>query len=562
MYNLDNFELELNNHLEASDFNSSLNSIVNFVESIIEDNRATVKVYGSATLDKLCQKIGAETLKIHYKNSVIINESLALSIYIATKLYNTGGHTAVIEDFIKAAPNKKHLILITDITNTAQRDVIENRFASLAVTIKWAPTSSLLDKLIWLQSELIEQQGQVFLFNHWQDAVAIAAVQPSITPELFFYHHCDHQLCLGLYLSHAQHIDLHSFGFYNCRNNLGVANNLYIPLAVHDLGTRPTELSFFAEGKLRTCSSGNHKKFENPYLYSYFEEIPKIISSTQGVHVHIGSLTDSILNRIYDSLKKQGIGQDSFVYIPWVKSLWKAMHEQRIDVYISSFPIFGARASVEVMGSGTPMIGHNNYHSRLLAGIDIIYPEAYFWQKPHELYNYLQTLTPEILREQSSYARSHYERFHTMSVLESSLEKLNLHSPGLTPEALRPHSYDQLQAFLDEITLDSSKQFIDIIDAIYPVLDKNQLKLDKNKASNFLYWLTTSYRKLEAYELALLDIEKEQAIWQTQLQNTQTELTALRSQLYETQEELRQIQTSKFWQLRTMWLKFKKHFGL
>jgi hypothetical protein len=619
MYNsLDQFELEIINHIKADKINLSLSLIMSFVESIVNDSRTITKVYGSATLDRLCQLIGAEVLK-HQQSHIIKNELLDnCSIYIATELYDTGGHTAVIEDFIKATPNKQHLILITDTSNTAQRDVIENRFASLEVKIKWAPSENSLDKLIWLQSELIEQQGnQVFLFNHWQDAVAVAAVQPSITPKLFFYHHCDHQFCLGLYLSHAKHIDLHSFGYYNCRKNLRVTNNIYIPLAIEDLGTRPVELPFCGDGKLRTCSSGSYKKFENPYLYSYLDEIPQIINSTQGVHVHIGRLTTYVLNRIHDSLKKCGIPQDRFVYVPWVKSLWKAMHEQRVDVYISSFPIAGARASIEIMGSGTPMIGHNNYHSRLLGGVDIIYPEAFFWQKPQELHNYLQSLTPDVLREQSIYSRSQYERFHTMSVLESSLKQLDSQDNGLIPEPLKPHLPNQVQAFLDEITLDESKQFIDIIDAIHPILAENKLKLDKNKASSFLYWLTTSYAKLQASKLAVENIQNEKAslqsklnenqakleVAQTQIQNTQTkleisqtqiqntqnqlevsqihyqntykelelaqaqlqstqqELIALRLQFNAIQEEISTFTKSKFWHLRANWLKIKKLFG-
>jgi len=544
MYNyILNIESQIAEYFKLDDLESSLKLLVNFVEQIIKDNRATAKVFGSATLDKLCQEIGAKALK--YQNQLSTGNTSFNSkneeiIYIATELYKTGGHTAVLEDFIKVQPGKKHIILITDIFNRVDKEMILNRFAPLNVQIEWAPKSSLLDKLLWLQSQLLENQcRQVFLFNHWQDAVAIAAVQPNFTQELFFYHHCDHQLCLGLYLSHAKHIDPHAFGFYNCRHNLGVANTKYIPLVVEDLGTRSPELPFLANGKLRTCSSGTANKFEQTYLYSYVEEVPKILYVTQGIHVHIGELSHYSLETIRQGLEEKGITQEAFIYIPWVKSLWQTIKEQSIDVYLNSFPLGGGRASIEVMGSGTPFIGHQNYNSRLLSGIDIVYPEAFFWQKPDELYSYLQALTPQVLSQQAAYSRRHYELYHIPDILKQCLENCNSEEEGLLPPPRRIYMTDDLQNFIDNVNSGLTRQFIEIADAMYPILDKTQLELDKSKISEFLYRLATSSNELERSHL--------------ELQQTQAELT-----------ELQTILTSmhtQFWQIQAQWFKLKKILG-
>ncbi|MHC5857517.1 hypothetical protein [Nostoc sp.] len=527
-----NVESQIAEYMRSGDLENPLHLLVNFVEKIIRDNRATAKVFGSATLDKLCQQIGAKALE-HQEPLLAIDSSSNHEngniIYIATELYKTGGHTALLEDLIKAQPHRKHIILITDIFNTVNREIILSRFAYLNVKIEWAPQSTLLDKLFWLQSQLIEKQlSQVFLFNHWQDAVAIAAVQPHLAQQLFFYHHCDHQLCLGLYLSHAKHIDPHTFGFYNCRHNLGVANTRYIPLVVEDLGTRSPELPFIANGKLRTCSSGSGNKFEQIYPYSYIEEVPKILDVTQGVHVHIGELSHYSLERIRQGLEERGITQESFIYIPWVKSLWWTIGEQKIDVYLNSFPLGGGRASIEVMGSGTPFIGHQNYNSRVLSGIDIVYPEAYFWQKPEELYSYLQGLTPEVLTEQAAYSRRHYELYHTPKVLQQCLQDCNSEE-GLFPPPLRDYVTDGLQNFLDNANSDLTKQFIDILDAMYPIWDTDKLELDKSKISDFLYRLTISANELERSHL--------------QLQQTQAELAKIKTILAIIHSKFLQIDT-------------------
>ncbi|MBN3906212.1 MAG: glycosyltransferase [Nostoc sp. NMS1] len=562
MYNnyILNIESQIAEYMKSGDLESPLDLLVNFVEKIIRDNRATAKVFGSATLDKLCQQIGAKALE-HQKPLLTIdsysNHENGNIIYIATELYKTGGHTAVLEDLIKAQPHRKHIILITDIFNTVNREIILSRFASLNVQIEWAPQSTLLDKLFWLQSQLIERQlSQVFLFNHWQDAVAIAAVQPHLAQELIFYHHCDHQLCLGLYLSHAKHIDPHAFGFYNCRHNLGVANTRYIPLIVEDLGTRSPELPFIANGKLRTCSSGSGNKFEQIYPYSYIEEVPRILDVTQGVHIHIGELSHYSLERIRQGLEQRGITQESFIYIPWVKSLWWTISEQKIDVYLNSFPLGGGRASIEVMGSGTPFIGHQNYNSRVLSGIDIVYPEAYFWQKPEELYSYLQALTPEILAEQAAYSRRHYELYHTPKVLQQCLQDFNSEE-GLFPLPLRDYVTDGLQNFLDSAHSDLTKQFIDIVDAMYPIWDTDKLELDKSKISEFLYRLTIpQYEKanlMSKLEHAQIEVENLKVAMLSKLQQTQAEVEQLKvamlsqlqqPQLQQTQAEVEQLKAT------------------
>lgn len=504
---LQNIETLVGEKIIQGELDAALNLIIRFVESIVADPRAIAKVFGSKILDDLCQEIGAKTLS---DQSCYVNEKSEIEnksiIYIATELYITGGHTAVLEDFVRFQPNKKHLLLITGTIGGGESEVIRNRFSHLSIDIYWAPTGTYLDKLCWLQQQLIvKRPDQVFLFNHHQDAVAIAAVQPNLVSQLIFYHHCDHQICLGLYLPHALHIDLHSFGYYNCRNNLGIKNNVYIPLIANDLNTRPHNIIFLADGKLRTCSSGSGYKFEQHYSYTYVEEVPKILAITGGYHIHIGYLSQHSLDTIESGLEKSGIEKDKFVHIPWVKSIWKAMHDQRIDVYISSFPIGGAKASVEVMGSGTPIIGHKNYHSSLLSCTEIIYPEAFFWSTLEELYSCLRSLTQEILLEQSAFSRKHYDLNHTSKVFLECLEGLRLGKEKICPPQLKKYCRDELRVFLDDIT-------------------PSKLELERT---------------------------------QSQLYQTQLELERNQIELERSQNTITAMETSKFWQIRKLWFKFK-----
>lgn len=512
---LHEFELLVKEKIAQEELNEAISLITRFVEDIASDSRATAKVFGSAILDHLCQAIGAKTLenqiyvtqnKLEFEDNIIV--------YIATELYITGGHTAVLEDLIRFQADKTHLILVTNIFGTEDNEAIKKRFSKN--NIRLAPIGTYLDKLNWLQQQLImSQSNQVFLFNHHQDAVAIAAVQPNLVTQLIFYHHCDHNICLGLYLPHAKHIDPHSFGYYNCRNNLGIKHNFYVPLVADDLSNKYGDRNFLEGGKLRTCSSGSPNKFEQSYSYLYSKEVSRILAITEGYHIHIGYLSPHTLDSIKEGLEKRKIDENQFIYIPWVESIWQTMYDQRVDIYISSFPYGGGRASVEIMGSGTPIIGHYNYHSSLLSGAEIIYPEAFFWSHPEELYVYLSSLTKEDLHKQAAFSRKHYEYHHKPEILIKCLEGLRFDKELLVPPPLKKYSRNELKAFLDEVT---------------------------------------------PYKLEL-------GYAQSQLQQTQSQLQQAQSQLQQTQFELDRshnnilaMEDSKFWKLRRVWFKIKRTF--
>jgi hypothetical protein len=351
---------------------------------------------------------------------------------------------------------------------------------------------------------------QVFLFNHHQDAVIISGIQPKLVQELLFYHHADHQLCLGVHLPYAKHIDPHAQGFYNCRNHLGVKDNIYLPLVADDLGGRSLDAPFYSDGWLRTCSSGSPNKFECNYAYSYSEEIPRILEITRGIHIHIGALSDRTLAKIRQGLGEKGIEPQCFIHIPWVRSLWKAILEQRVDVYLESFPLGGGRAAIEVMGSGTPIIAHKNYRSHLLSSFNLVYPEAFCWQKPDDLYRYLRSLTPEILLNQAAYARRYYEQHHIPEVLNRSLKNINTKEYNFDPLPLKSYFSNELQKFLDNANL-------------------------------YEYKLTSAEEKLTSL---------------------QVQLDATSSQLEKTRAHISEMKGSKFWKLRTAWFRLKQFMGM
>lgn len=406
------------------ELNIALHTIHAFVEKIITEPVCTAQSFGSRVLDDTCQKIGKANWAAH-EFAIDVSKprhGAIIYVYIVTKLQKSGGHSRMVEDFINAFPGKRHIVLCTELAGRSDRDYV---FATLEkncnVQVNYAPSGSFQEKLTWLQKQLINiSPTKTYLFNHHSDSVAIAAIQPEMELDAWFYHHGDHNLCLGIYLPHLKHIDPHPMGYHNCRDSLEI-ENYFIPLVVEDKGYRQNIAPFINDGILTTCTAARSNKIEPLYFISYLDVIPKLLHVTGGRHVHIGRLTPWALFKIRRGLKKAGVSTQNFIYIPWVQSVWNALQEFRVDLYIASFPYGGGLTLIEAMGAGIPVALHKHIASRLLSGFDLAYSEAFCWQYPEELIDYCSRLNPENLEEQSILGRKQYENFHRREIFEAAV---------------------------------------------------------------------------------------------------------------------------------------------
>jgi len=421
---------KINQLIGCEAYNEALAIIEGIVDRNFCESANVGKVFGSPDLDRYCQAIGAAALK---RRNGIKRHSLQgggsqttqdnTVVYLVSKLQPSGGHTAALVDLIRQSQLSRAIVIITGICGYTDQNAVIQRFDGLKdVFFEYVPAGNHLSKLEWLQARLADlSPDTVWLFNHHQDSVAAAAVQPGQDYRLRFYHHGDHHLCLGVHLDYAEHFDPHPMGFHNCRENLGIQDNHYLPLVVSDQGDRPDGSCFLGNKGLVTCTAGGFNKVEVPYFIQYADVVPEILHVTGGRHIHIGKLTPVALWRIRRGLRKAGIARDSFVYVPYVSSVWRVLHEFCVDIYVASFPFGGGRTLIEVMGAGVPAVVHKHCSSRMLGGFDMAYDGALIWQDPGELFAFLKRVDKATLEHQSRCARSWYEKYHREEVLHEAL---------------------------------------------------------------------------------------------------------------------------------------------
>jgi len=437
-------EKQLDAMLAARQTDEALRLIQDTVERILAEPICTAGVFASALLDRYCQNVGAATLAVE---SLPSTKKGVCSVYIVTKLQKSGGHARALEDLIRAAPEgSTHVILSTELLGASDRVVIENNLRDYNVTCEWNEDTAPSQKLRWLQTRVRALTPEsVWLFNHHQDSVAVAAVQPEQGYRAYYYHHGDHHLCLGVTLAYPTHIDPLPMGFHHCRDELGIKENIYVPLWMKDGGERPASCAFRKDGKITTCTAAKFNKVEVPYFISYVEMIPAIIQASGGRHVHIGALTPWALWRIKRGLKNKGIDVSRFVYTPWEPSVWQALHKYNVDLYIASFPIDGARTLIEAMGSGTPVAVHDHIATRMLSCADMVYPEAFVWRDPEALCGFLGSLSADFLNAQSQTARAFFLKQHDRALYQN----IDIGRMHIMPPSPRLHKPDALQWGMD-----------------------------------------------------------------------------------------------------------------
>lgn len=418
---------KINRQIENGNLHHALVLIQDYVERCITEPLCASQVFSSRMLDHSCLMVGSKNFKslnLEPNEKLVFRPDRKKIIYVVTRLQKSGGHSRLVLDFIRSQPDKDHIILVTELIGSTEQEFLEipDIKNSDNVFFKSAPKGNSLIILTWLQRNLFFSNAEhVYLFNHHQDSVAVAALVPELGLKGSFCHHGDHHLCLGVHLEHLTHIDLHPMGYHYCRNELEIENQ-YLPLTFEDKGLHTVKSSAFGDRGLVTATAARSNKVEIPYYVSYLDLIPRVLRATGGKHIHIGKLTPWGLRRMRSQMRKLGVSADRLVYLEWTPSVWKSLQEHDVDLYLASFPYGAGLTLIEALGAGIPVVMHNHIYSRVLSGLELAYPEAFHWSDPEKLLNHLSVLKREDLEAERVLARKHYDSFHRQELLKEYLQ--------------------------------------------------------------------------------------------------------------------------------------------
>ena len=430
----------------------ALQSVAQLVSHVMKRESSWGSVLSSPELDAVCQELG-RLPPINAEKA--IDEEQA--VFLVTAVAGLGGHTRVLMDLASADPGKRITVLVSNVMNDMTKRSLKETLHKLnpSIQVELAPHKEMDATLKWLQDRLrLLRPARTYILQHHFDSAIVAAVQPELVDKLFYYHHCDHTLTLGVHIPHAIHVDFNGKGYHHCRNVQGVENNIYWPL-VADVPERRTRTQFIASGKIVTATSGGFHKFDTsylieqiPYRHNYISLLPSIMKASGGEHHHIGPLPYHVLAEIEEQLKSHDIALERFIHTSWVENLASELIRRNVDLYVGSFPLGGGRATVEAMGAGIPLLLHENYVSAFFTDVAEAYPQALKWRTPDELESVISGITPDLLADHSACARAFYEKEHQPIHLKKAVRETLDGNPPPPPHA--PHHHpNTLQRYLD-----------------------------------------------------------------------------------------------------------------
>lgn len=410
---------EIEAHIDDERIDAALEKIKQVADEVFRSKLSSPRAIGSVELDRLCLRAGQAMA--FSPPSVCASEG-PCDVYIATEVYPTGGHSLWIADLMRARPERRAVLLLTNTLRRAPDEKALQRFTDMGVVVEvGAEALYHAERLQWLRKRLaFYRPVELSLMTHMQDAVGIAAAQPSAARATWFFHHCDHAFSLGVHLPHALHVDFRPAGFRNCREGQRLDANVCVPL-VSDTDRPP--LRAFGSERLSTCTSGDYK-FDLPYSFHFSRVVPVLLEKTGGTHHHIGPLSAETVNATRQRLDELGLAQDRFQVHSRCPSLWRKLVELGVDIYLDSFPLAGCKSVIEAISAGIPVVVHENYTNPLFSGGDIAYPEAFCWRHPDELVAFLPAVDAAWLTQQSACARRHFERENLPEILSERLVAL------------------------------------------------------------------------------------------------------------------------------------------
>lgn len=273
---------------------------------------------------------------------------------IATEFYDVGGHSRVVADITRLIGGDRVSIILTDIyRNRAYRNLLGHRLAGIgiesrAVMLLKSPT--VLDRTIELYSILSAiRPSRIFLLNHHMDACAIVGALP-FRDVAEFVHHADYEPALGATLPFAAHADLVLRAYAHC--HAAGLSPVYASMALPPL---PAAVAS-AETRLTFATSGHATKFLQSSAFAWKDWVVAALAGNEAQFIHIGAADDALKQTIAAALEAAGVSRERYVFVGPVRSVGAELKARGVSVYVASAPEGGARACLEALFAGVPVV--------------------------------------------------------------------------------------------------------------------------------------------------------------------------------------------------------------
>lgn len=443
--------------------------------------------------DLLCERV-AKDFVAHSNEKKLDDSSVAI---ITTRMYLSGGHTSLVNDFVDAlASSSSVTVYITgywdEDTNIEELKIKYPGLHQAQFVKIYAWNQSFESSCAKLVNCLIDQMpSEVYLFQHPFDALAVTSsiaykqsaemtlqnndyeeeggkdsAESFIQPKFYFYHHADIRPTLGVglkgfrYLAHKK-----SMADLQKENENGLSFHLppKAPMVFQDLILREKNYSeYFDEGEKNSISIGQRLKFFPDFSnhISYADAVSVLLEKIDGKHIHIGPLSASDLIVIRESLHRNGVDSKRFIHIPFVYSLSLFLDKYEATFFLASFPIGGGLSVLEAMSKGLIVLPFNHENDAFSEHV-FLPKKTPSWATLEELAELIDSyLKARSLKTKQKKFSDHFSKNYSREKFIDALETIRSKPAPKTPKSKHiqktSEEVDYLVSIIDAVTLDES----------------------------------------------------------------------------------------------------------
>lgn len=339
------------------------------------------------------------TQNITIPRTILKNNQPETIVYLATEVYNTGGHSKCIYEHTDILKEKyKQVLFLSRFNNIRNHSKKILRQISLNAEIVPVDCSiyNFKKNISNIALQIISKNPKfIFVFIHPDDlilAATLSLIKKNSQIKILFFNHASHYPCIGMHFA-----DWIVEGTQTTESITNLKRHLNNTKIIGLISKRSNETVYYTnteKEKIRqslcipnksyiTLSGGASYKFFDKNGSRYFRMIAKLLKENSNiVHIIISAFSEqqiSIINtEIEEEIKKR------IKFLPFTDNF--DQYFQLADVYIDSFPVAGALTQVDLMRNKVASVAYKNVNNSELSFEEYLKPNyPYLFDCPEEM---------------------------------------------------------------------------------------------------------------------------------------------------------------------------------
>ena len=329
------------------------NNITKLMQRINKNSDFDMKIFD----DEISKLINTPKTKL---NNFLENKVA----YLATELYDVGGHTKCIKSLIRSLANDYNQCLFLtrlDSTNNNAKEAVKS-------IEKYSRIDGLNENYLFFYKQVFLLYNKIvnfgakilFVYIHPDDITSTAImslIKKTTNIKIIFFNHASHYPCLGMTLS-----DLILEGMPSTLKITNEKRHLYNTRLIGLQSLKESETKYYSkeeltkvredfgirENELMTISGGAAYKFFEENSSKYFKMIKELLKEKRNlkhiIMINLDKKSKKIIDNIFADAEEE---KRRLLIIPLSNNYEKFF--QAADLYIDSFPVSSALTQIDLM---------------------------------------------------------------------------------------------------------------------------------------------------------------------------------------------------------------------